>query len=74
VPTCHQLVHLTIEEAEQQRSNVRTIDVGVGHDDDSIVAALGNVLIDADTAADGLDHAHDFFVREGLCLRDSCRH
>ena len=41
-----------------------TVNVRVGHDDDAIVASLGNVLVEADPAADGLDHAHDFFVCE----------
>jgi hypothetical protein len=41
---------------------VRAVDVGVGHDDDLAVAALGDVLILADADADGRDHAADFLV------------
>ena len=60
----HELVHLAVEEGEQQRANVRAVDVGVGHDDDPAVATLAEVLILADADADGGDHAADFFVGE----------
>ena len=43
---------------------MRAIDVGVGHDDDLVVAALGQIGFFADAGADGRDHAADFFVRE----------
>ena len=43
---------------------MRTVDVRVGHDDDAVVTAFGDVLVEPNPAADGLDHAHDFFVRE----------
>ena len=59
-----QLEHLAVEEREQQRADVRAVDVGIGHDDDAAVAALGEVLIFADAGADGGDHAADFFVGE----------
>ena len=45
---------------------MRTVDVRVGHDNDAVVAAFGDVLVKADPAADGLDHAHDFFVGQHL--------
>ena len=61
-----QLVHLAVEEREQQRADVRAVDVGVGHDDDAAVAALGEVLVFADAGADGGDHAADFLVGEDL--------
>src|SRR5690606_5315678 len=48
----------------QQRANVRTVDVGVGHDDDPAVATLAEVLIGADADADGRDHVADFFAGE----------
>ena len=43
---------------------MRAVDVGVGHDDDAAVAALGEVLVFADAGADGGDHAADFLVGE----------
>ena len=36
-----QLIHLSIKEAQQQCSNVRSIDVGIRHDDDFVVASFG---------------------------------
>ena len=57
-------IHLAVEEREQQRADVGAVDVGVGHDDDLVVAALGDVLVFADAGADGRDHAADFLVGE----------
>ena len=37
--------HLTIEEGEQQSANVRAVNVGVGHDDDAVVAQLVDVEV-----------------------------
>ena len=36
-------LHLAVEEGEQQRADVGAVDVGVGHDDDAVVAQLRNV-------------------------------
>ena len=45
------LRHLPVEEGEQQRADVAAVDVGVGHDDDAVVADLGDVvLLGADAA------------------------
>ena len=63
-----QVVHLAVEEGEQQRADVGAVDVGVGHDHDAAVAALGEVLVLADAGADGGDHAADFFVGEHFVL------
>ncbi len=57
-------IHLAVEEAEQQRADVRAVHVGVGHDDDLVVAAALEVGVFADAGADGRDHAADFFVGE----------
>ncbi len=56
--------HLAIEEGKEQRANVGAVDVGVGHDDDFVVAAFGEVDFFADADADGLNHAADFLVGE----------
>ena len=62
VPAGDQVVHLAVEEREQQRANMRAIDVGVGHDDHAAVAPLDDVLLGANAGADGGDHAANFFV------------
>jgi hypothetical protein len=35
--------HLPVEERQQQRADVRAVDVGVGHDDDAVIAQLVDV-------------------------------
>ena len=35
--------HLPIEEREQQRADVRTVDIRVGHDDDAVVAQFAEI-------------------------------
>ena len=37
--------HLAVEEGQQQRADVRAVDVGVGHDDDAVVAQLVDVEV-----------------------------
>ena len=41
----NQVGHLTVEEGEQQSANVRAVDVGVGHDDDAVVAQFVDVEV-----------------------------
>ena len=60
------LIHLSVEEAQQQGANVRAVDIRVSHDDDAVITTLGNVLIRSDPRANSLDHAHDFFVSQDL--------
>ena len=45
VAALHQLGHLAVEEGQQQRADVGAVDVGVGHDDDAVVAQLGDVEV-----------------------------
>jgi hypothetical protein len=40
VPGLDDLGHLPVEEGQQQRADVRAVDVGVGHDHDLVVAQL----------------------------------
>jgi hypothetical protein len=52
--------HLAVEEGEQQGADVRAVDVGVGHDDDAVVAQLfGLVVFLADAGAEGGDQGGD---------------
>src|ERR1022692_982402 len=43
--------HLPIEERQQQSTDVRTIDVGIGHDDDAVIAQLFDIEVVAPYAA-----------------------
>ncbi len=54
------------EEREDQGADVRAVDVGVGHDDDLVVARLLDVELVADAGADGADHGEDLLVGEHL--------
>ncbi len=40
VPSLDELPHVAVKEGQQQDSNVRAVDIGVGHDDDPVVAQL----------------------------------
>ena len=53
--------NLAIEEREQQRADVRTVDVRVRHDDDAVIAQLVDVeVVAADAAAERGDQRADF--------------
>ena len=53
VAAIDQLAHLAVEEGQQQRADVGAVDVGVGHDDDLVVAQLVDVeLFAADRRAE----------------------
>ncbi|CNU24420.1 Uncharacterised protein [Salmonella enterica subsp. enterica serovar Bovismorbificans] len=59
--------HLTIEEGQQQRTDVRAVDVRIGHDDDAVIAQLVRVvLVATDTAAQRGDQRRHFLRGEHL--------
>ena len=69
VPLLDQLRHLAVEDdLQDQRANVRgTVDVGVGHDDDAVVApSFERSNSSPKTRADRGDHRLDLVVREHL--------
>ena len=61
-----QLGHLAVEEREHQGADVGAVDIGVGHDDDLVVARLLDVELLADAGSDGGDQRADLLVREHL--------
>ena len=64
-----QLRHMAEEERQQQRADVRSVHVGVGHQDDLAVAQLGRIeVVLADAAAQRRDHGADFFVAQHLVV------
>jgi hypothetical protein len=74
VAALHQLGHLAVEEGQQQGADVRAVHVGVGHDDDAVVAQLGDVEVVvaggaaglADAGAQGGDQREDFIAGQQL--------
>ena len=67
----HKRGHLPVEKRQQQRADVRSVHVGIGHDDDLVVAELLDgerafTLAIADPGADGGDHGPDFVVLKDL--------
>src|SRR5580698_3055844 len=62
--TLYERPHLPVEKGQQQRSYVRTIDVGIGHDDDLVIAQLLEAELIAEPSSERRDHGTNFFVRE----------
>ncbi len=64
-----QLRHVTEEEGQQQRTNVRPVNIGVSHQDQLAVAQLRRIeIILANAAAERRDHGADFLVAEHLVV------
>ena len=64
-----QLGHLLEEEGDQQRGDVGAVDVGVGHDDDAVVAQILVAVLAARAAAQRLDQVGDLLVAGQLVVR-----
>src|SRR5688572_6600546 len=63
----NELRHLPVEERQQQRADVRTVNVCVSHDDDAVVAQLLDVeILSADSAAERSDHGLDLIAAQHL--------
>ena len=58
--------HLAVEEGEEEGPDVAAIDVGVGHDDDLVVAGLVDVELVSDPTSDRCDQRLDLLAREHL--------
>ena len=61
---------MTEEEGQQERTDVRPIDIRIGHDDDLAVAELGDIEVATDAATEGADECADFFEAQDLV--DAC--
>src|SRR5690625_389838 len=65
VAALDQLRHLPIKEGQQQGADVRTVHVGVGHDDDSVVTQLVRIeLVLSYATAQGGDQRPDLSGRQ----------
>jgi hypothetical protein len=60
------LRHVAEEERQQQRLDMRTVDIGISHRDDLVIPALRDVEVVSDTGADRGDDRLDLFVLEDL--------
>ena len=64
-----QLLHVAEEKRQQQRADVRPVDVRVGHQDDFVVAQLAGVkIVLADAGAERGDDGANFFVPQHLVV------
>ena len=67
VAALDELGHLPIEKRQQQRADVRTVDVRVGHDNNAVVAQfVGRVFVFADARSQHADQGGDLGRREQL--------
>ncbi|MPM16070.1 hypothetical protein SDC9_62444 [bioreactor metagenome] len=67
VAAVDQFRHLAVEQGQEQGSDVRTVDVRVGHDDDAVVTQLFDVeIVLADARAEGGDQRDDLFGGDQL--------
>ena len=60
--------HLPVEERDQQRGDVRAVDVGVGHDDDARIAQILFAIMRERAAADRLHQVGELGVGGQLVL------
>jgi len=65
-PRSEELLHVPVEERQHERADVRSVDVGVRHQDDPVVAEPFDVELLADAGADRGDHRLDLVVGENL--------
>ena len=61
-PLRDQFRHLAIEEGQQQRRDMGAVDIGVGHDDDALVAQIVVAIFRARAAAQRLHQIGQFLV------------
>jgi len=63
------LLHVAEEEREKQRADVAAVDVGIGHQNDFVIAELAGVeIVFTDAGAERGDDGANFFVAEHLVV------
>ena len=60
------VVHLPVEERQEQGADVAAVHVRVGHEDDLVIAQLADVELVVDAGPDRGDHGGDLLRREHL--------
>ena len=58
--------HVPIEERQQQRANMASVNIGIGHADDFVIAELGFVKIRIHARTERGYHAFDFRIAENF--------
>ena len=67
MPSIDHFAHVAEEEGQNQGADMRSVHIGVRHDDDAVVAELGDVEVaGSDARAEGGNHQPDFFGGEHL--------
>ena len=67
MPAFDQLAHLAEKKCQQKRADMRAVDIGVGHDDDLVIAQfVGIEIVAADPGAERGDQSADFLARQHL--------
>ena len=66
VAALNERLHVAVEEGQEERADMRSVDVGIGHDDDLAVATLRDVKVVADARAERRDHRADLGIGEDL--------
>src|SRR3989337_161137 len=59
--------HVAIKKCEKQRTDMRAVDVGVGHDNDLVIAQFFEVeIVNSNSTAKGRNHRADLLVLQDL--------
>ena len=66
VPTRNQLLHVTVEESQQQSANMGAINIGIAHNHDTTIAQPCNVELLANPHADRRNDIFDLLVFQHL--------
>ena len=64
----YKLRHKPVKECEHQGTDMRTVNVGIGHDDDLVVSELTEIEVLGYTGSERSDHSSYLFVSEYLIL------
>ena len=65
-----QLRHEAVQERQHQCVDVRAVDIGIGHDDDLVVAQFGDIEIVVDSGSECRNHRFDLGI--GINFIETC--
>ena len=70
IPFLDQVRHEPVEEGEQESTDMCSVNIGIGHDDDLVISEFCDVKIIMDPGSEGCDHGLDLCV--GIDLVQTC--